>query len=79
MRTFPFRTLAFTLWLMMADPHFIYRDDSFREAVTFGTTAILKLFADVVTFLSVRFCELLWDLSCTDFMEGKPVVDNFIG
>ena len=29
--------------------------------------------------LFVQFCELLWDPSCTGFMEGKPVVDNFIG
>ena len=28
---------------------------------------------------SSEFCELLWDASCTDFMEGMLVVDNFIG
>jgi hypothetical protein len=27
----------------------------------------------------VQFCELLWDRSCTDFMEGMPVVGTFIG
>jgi hypothetical protein len=30
-------------------------------------------------FLFVQFCELLLDPSRTDFKEGKPVVDNFIG
>jgi hypothetical protein len=30
-------------------------------------------------FLFVHFCELLLDPSCTDFMEGKPVVYNSIG
>ena len=38
-----------------------------------------KPFADVQMFLYVQFCELLWDPSGADFMEGKPLVDNFIG
>jgi hypothetical protein len=47
--------------------------------VTCSTIAIQKLFADVQMLLFVQFCELLWDPSCTDFMEGIPVVDTFIG
>ena len=58
----------------MVDRHFIFRDDSFQEMVTFGTTVLQKLFADVATFLFVQFCELLWDPSCTDFMEGKRML-----
>jgi hypothetical protein len=30
-------------------------------------------------FLFVQFYELLLDPSRTDFMEGKPDVDNFVG
>ena len=74
---FPFHTLVFTLWITVVDPCLISRNHSFQEVVTFGTTAINKPFADAQTFLLVQFCELLWDPSCTDFMEGKPVVDNF--
>jgi hypothetical protein len=75
----PFHTPAFTLWLVMMDPRFISRDDSFQEVVTFSSAANQKSFADFQKFVLVQFCELLWDSSCTDFMEGKPVVDNFIG
>jgi len=74
MRMFPFHILAFMLWFIMVDRHFIFRDDSFQEMVTFGTTVLQKLFADVATFLFVQFCELLWDPSCTDFMEGKRML-----
>jgi hypothetical protein len=56
MRMFPFHILTFTLWFITVDPHFISCDDSFQEAVTFGTIVIQKLFADVATFLSVQFC-----------------------
>jgi hypothetical protein len=63
----------------MVDPRFISHDDSFQEAVTCSIIAIQKPFADVQTFLFVQFCELFWDPSCTGFMEGKPVVGNFIG
>jgi hypothetical protein len=76
---FPFHTLEFTLWLIMVDPCFISRDDSFQEVVAFSTIVIQKLFADVAKFLFVKFCEMPWIQSCTDFMEGKTVVDNFIG
>jgi len=79
MRMFLFHTLVFTLWLIMVDPCFISLDDSFQKMVTFSTIAIQKPFADAQTFLFVQFCELLWDPSCTDFKDGKPVVDNFIG
>jgi hypothetical protein len=58
---------------------FISSDDSFQEVVTFSTIAIQTPFADVQMFLFVHFCELLWDQSCTDFTEGMPVVDTFIG
>jgi hypothetical protein len=47
--------------------------------VTFSTIAIQNPFADVQMFLFVKFCELLWDPLCTDFMEGMSVVDTFIG
>jgi hypothetical protein len=76
---FPFHTLAFTLWLVMVEPCFISRDDSFHEIVTLSTIAIQKPFQDVQTFLFMQFFELLWDPSCADFMEGQPVVDSFIG
>jgi hypothetical protein len=76
---FPFHTLTFTLRLVMLDPCFTSLDNSFQEGITFVTTAIQKPFADVQTFLFVRFCELLWDPSRTDFMQSKSVVDNFIG
>jgi hypothetical protein len=29
-------------------------------------------------FLFVQFWVLLWDPLCKDFMEGKPIVANFI-
>ena len=76
---FPIHTLVFTLWFGMVGPSFISSDDSFQEVVTFSTIAIQKPFADVQMLLFVQFCELLWDPSCTDFMEGKLVVDTFIG
>jgi len=79
MRMYPFHTLVFSLWFVMVGQSFISSDDFFQEMVTFSTIAIQKPFADVQKFLFVQFCELLWDPSCTDFMEGKPVVDNFIG
>jgi len=63
----------------MVGPRFISSDDSFQEVVTSSTIAIQKPFADVQMFLFVKFCELLWGPSCTDFMEGMPVVDTFIG
>jgi hypothetical protein len=69
----------FTIWLIMVDPCFISGDDSFQVVVTFSTIANHKLFSDVQTFLFAQFCTLLWDPSCTDFMEGKPAVDNFTG
>jgi len=78
MRMFPFHTLAFTLWLIMVDPS-SSMTIFFQEMVTFSSTAIQKLFADVATFLFVQFCELLWDPTCADFMAGKPDVDNIIG
>jgi hypothetical protein len=61
------------------DPSFISRDDSFQEVVTFSTTENQKSFADVQKFVLVQFCDLLCDVLCTHFMEGKPLVDNFIG
>jgi hypothetical protein len=79
MTMFPIHTLVFTLWFVMVGPSFISSDDSFQEVVTFSTIAIQKPFAVVQTFLFVQFCELLWDPSCTDFMEGMPVVDTFTG
>jgi len=77
--TFPIHALVFTLLFIMVGPTFISSDDSFQEVVTFSTIAIQKPFADVQMLLFVQFCELLWDPSCTDFMEGIPVVDTFIG
>jgi hypothetical protein len=47
--------------------------------VTCSTIAIHKSFADVQMLLFVQSCELLWDPSRTDIMEGMPVVDSFIG
>jgi len=79
MRMYPFHTVVFTLWFVMVGQSFISSDDSFQEMVTFSITAIQKLFVDVQMFLFVQFCELLRDPSCTDFTEGKPVVDNFVG
>jgi hypothetical protein len=79
MTVFPIHTLVFTLWFVMVGPSFISSDDSSQEVVTFSTTAIQTPFADVQMFLFVQFCELLWDPSCTDFMEGMPDVDTFIG
>ena len=75
----PFHTLAFTVWLTMVDPCFVSHDSSFQEVVTFGTIAIQTPFEDVQTFLFVQFLELIWDPSCTDFMEGQFIVDSFIG
>jgi len=66
---FPFHTLALSLWFAMVDPSFISRDDSFQEGVTFSTTVIQKLFADVRTFLFVQICDSLWDPSCTDLWK----------
>jgi len=78
-RMLPFHTLAFTLWLTIVDPCFVSHDSSFQEVVAFSTIAIQKPFEDVQTFLFVQFFELLWDPSCTDFMEGQSVVDSLIG
>jgi hypothetical protein len=64
MTMFPIHALVFTLWFIMAGPSFISSGDSFQEVVTFSTLAIQKPFADVQTFLFVKFCELLWDPSC---------------
>ena len=69
----------FAIWLVMVDPCFIFHDDSFQAVVTFRTTAIYKLFADVQMFLFMQFCELLWDPSYTNLLEGKADADNFIG
>jgi hypothetical protein len=63
----------------MVGPSFISSYDSFQEVVTFSTIAIQKPFADVQMLVFVQFCELLWDPSHTDFIEGMPVVDTFIG
>jgi len=79
MTMFPISTLVFTLWFVMVGPSFISSDNSFQEVVTFSTIAIQKPFADVQMILFVQFCELLWDPSCTDFMEGMLVVDTFTG
>jgi hypothetical protein len=70
MTMFPFHTLVFTLWFVMVGPGFISSDDSFQEVVTLITIAIQKLFADFQMLLFVQFFVLLWDPSCTDFMEG---------
>lgn len=74
----PFHTLVFTVWLLVVDPCFISHDDLF-QVVTFSTIAIQKPFVDAQKFLFVQFCELLWASSYTDFMESKPVLDNFMG
>jgi hypothetical protein len=79
MMMFPIHTLVFTLWFVMVGLSFISSYDSSEEVVTFSTIAIQKPFADVQIFLSVQFCELLWDSSCADFMKVMPVVDTFIG
>ena len=63
----------------MVDPCFISHNSSFQEVVTCSTIAIQKPLEDVQAFLFVQFFELLWDPSCTAFMEGWPVVDSFIG
>jgi hypothetical protein len=63
----------------MMDTCFTTHDESFQEVVTFSTTVNQKSFADVQKLFLVQFCELLCDSSCTYFMEGKAVVDNFIG
>jgi hypothetical protein len=63
----------------MVGPSFISSDDSFQEMVTCSTIAFQKSFADVQMPLFVQFCEFFWDPSHTDFMEGMPVVDTFIG
>jgi len=75
----PFHTLVFTPWLLMVDPCFISHDGSFQEVITFSTIAIQKPFADVQTFLFAQFYELHWVSSYTDFIDGKSVLDNFIG
>jgi hypothetical protein len=79
MTMFPIHTLVFTLWFVIVGPGFISDDDSFQEVVTFSTIAIQKSLAHAQMFLFVKFCELLWDPPCTDFVEGMPVVDTFIG
>jgi hypothetical protein len=79
MRMFPFHTLAFILWLIMVCPCFVFLDDSVQEMVTVNIIAIQKQFSDVQIILFVQFFELLKDPSCTDFMEGKAVMDNFVG
>jgi hypothetical protein len=79
MKMFAIHTLVFTLWFLMVGPSFISSDDSFQEVVTFSTTAIQKPFADVQMLLFVQFFVLLWNPSRTDFMEGMPDVDTFIG
>jgi hypothetical protein len=63
----------------MVGPSFISNENSFQEVVTYSTLAIQKPFADVQMLLFVQFCEFLWDPSRSDFMEGMPVVDTFIG
>jgi hypothetical protein len=63
----------------MVRPSFISSDDSSQEVVTLSTIAIQMPFADAQMFLFVQFCELLWDPSCKDSMEGMPVVVTFIG
>jgi hypothetical protein len=79
MKMFPIHTLVFTLWFVMVVPSFISSDDSFQEVGTCSTIAIQKPSADVQMLLFVQFCQLLWDPSHTDFMEGMPAVDTFIG
>jgi hypothetical protein len=79
MKKFPIHSLVFTLWFVMVGPSFISSEDSFPEVVTCSTIAIQKLFADVQMLLFAQFCEFLWDPSRTDFMEGVPVVETFIG
>ena len=59
MRMFPFHTLTFTLYLVMVDPYLISGEDSFQEVVALNTIAIQKPFANVQTFLFVKFCEFL--------------------
>jgi len=56
---FAFHTLVFTLWLIMVDPCFVFRDDSLQEMVTFNNTPIQKPFADVKIILFMQFFELL--------------------
>ena len=50
-----FHTLAFTLFLVMVDPCFISREDSFQEEVAINTIALQKPFADDKTFLFGKF------------------------
>ena len=57
---------------------FCLHDSSFREVVTFSTITIQKACTCVQTFLFMLYCELLWDPLYKDFMEGEPVMDNFI-
>ena len=79
MTMFPVHTLVFTLWFVMVGPSFISSDDSFQEVVTFSTITIQK---PMCRCPNAYLCAILWvslETSCTDFMEGIPVVDTFIG
>jgi len=76
---FPFHTLPFTLRLVMVDPCFVTSDDSVQESGIFFIIAIQIFLADVQARLFMQHCELFWEPSCTEFMEAKSIVDEFIG
>jgi len=56
-RMFPLHTLAFTFWLVMVDPCFVFHDDSLQEMVTVNIIAIQNPFSDVQIILFLQFFE----------------------
>ena len=76
---FQFHTLLFTLWLVTVDSCFVTSNDSVQEDVTFFIIEIQILLANVQACLFMQHCEFFWDPSCTNFMQAKSILDDFIG
>ena len=76
---FPVHTLPFTLRLIMVHPCFVTSNDSAQEGTTFNILVIQILLADFRARFFMRHCELFWDPSCTNFMNAKSIVEDFIG
>jgi hypothetical protein len=62
----------------MVDPCFVTVDRVVQKGVTLLMILAQKVVTDVQMVLPVLFYELFWNGFCTNFMEVKSVMDDFI-
>jgi hypothetical protein len=76
---FLFHALAFALRLIIVDSPFDSRDNATQRDITILVLRAQKFVTDIQTVTPLLFRELFQNLSWTDTMEVKSILDNVTG